>query len=769
MKMKRLIAISLVVVMTLALIVPASAWNFTTGTSTTDLIASADKEIVINAGKLPAGTVVDVTGATSDADWKYAYPYTLNKIYTPGLYDGAHDTDVFLMWDNTNLYVKEVRSDSITAHTAANLWEKGVDMSKYTFVLPGITMGATATPVGAVVTAVVELDAAKTGAQANVVTAETTSYTYGDGGVGGVSKKAAAGVVSISRVVDGGYEMETVIPWAIFGDGTFTPDVDTNNFLGFDHYSNIGNGGSMFTINQAASASHNDWDYFAPLYLRAEDAKASEQLIDTSWYTPSAMTIDIYTAGQLRGLSYITTQYDKFDDPRASDGKYICRDILQNKTVNIRADIDLNPNWTVGDDTPPLYVWYDIACLSGTFNGNGHTISGAYMDDVWCANALKGADGKYFFTIRKAGDACVANYTQTDSGNAKTRDRGFFGYVYGSGYGEVKNVVFKNCIIESKQNNVGGVIGVVEDNQKVMIENVYADIDINAYVDSSHNWSYAGGIVGKLNGAPSGSYIDTVVYAGNLALTTDGKASSQACGIVGAGTVKSGYNMPIINTLVCSESFTYPASTAGSHRAVSSMSGERTEDNHVTYHPADGSITGTSSSQGVVDGVRVYDATSYPATGWVNVDESNTMKMPAKVAEMISRKVYIQESAVAYNEAFGYNEYSVRILTAIDSLDWEETGFTVDIYVNGVKQGTEVFGSTKVYGSVLIGGEKITASKLGTGSKYVGAIVLEGLKSSDVSDLTTKLVITPFKTVDGVRYASAYSSTVTYINGVYQD
>lgn len=776
--MKKLIAISLAVVMVVAvlatMVVPASAmlWHATEN-NTTNFIASPDKEIVINAGKLPEqysdGTAVSIELGTGDADWQYAYPHTLNKKYTPGGYPDALDADVYIMYDSTYLYIKEVRRNAMTSG----------DRSTYRFLLSNKVLGTqreNAFPVGAYVTVDFNMDATADSAVNNAVSGKTTTYMWAKDNADNTRTTwyyvddtvVINGIKSVSTLQEGAYVSETAIPWTSIGDCTTAPEVGT--LIGFKHRPKVGSADSYAQIylleneqpsgktHQAGEKTyHNDWDYFCPMYLRDVDAKAAEQVIDTSWYDYSATSLDIYTAGQLRGLSYISLQYDKFDDPKENGGKYVCRDILKNKTINIKADIDLNPNWTVGDTTPPLYVWYDIACLSGTFDGNGHTISGVYMDDVWCANALKGADGNFFFTIRRYGDSTKSGGEgAAGNGASKTRDRGFFCSAYGvTDMCAVRNVVFMNSVLESKQNNVGGIIGVVESGHRITIENVYSDIDINAYIDSNHNHSYVGGIIGKLGGAGAGTTFNNIVVAGNLILTTDGVATGTGVsGIIADGSASEA--ITISDTLVCSEVVSYPANVADNHRAVSKMSSSRSEPNHVTYHPADGSTTGTSGK--VVNGVRVYNAVSYP-TDWVNIDEGNAnVKMPPKVAAMIDSSLWVQEKIDG-------EKMSIRVLSGLNAIEnsWDKFGVKVEILTaNGYVMVNDDAGklvSDKVYTSIEAAGATVEASELGT--TYIGGVVLSNAPKS------ITLRITPVKYSGDAAYYGA-SAVVSYVDGVLQ-
>lgn len=101
--------------------------------------------------------------------------------------------------------------------------------------------------------------------------------------------------------------------------------------------------------------------------------------VDISWYTGDKTSYDISTAAQLAGLSQIVgTVGDEY--------RFV------GVTINLVSDIVLNDtsNWMNWKAAPPANVWTPIGAIgspvmghrpfAGCFNGNGHTISGMYVD-----------------------------------------------------------------------------------------------------------------------------------------------------------------------------------------------------------------------------------------------------------------------------------------------------------------------------------------------------------------------------------------------------
>ena len=107
---------------------------------------------------------------------------------------------------------------------------------------------------------------------------------------------------------------------------------------------------------------------------------------DTQWYTsnPSAGTFTISTANQLAGLAKLV-----------NEGNYFTA-----KVINLAANINLSSygaSYNGGKGWIPIGN-EDSFQLHGTFNGNGHKISGLYINDaeLWGA----GLFGRVYGTVK---------------------------------------------------------------------------------------------------------------------------------------------------------------------------------------------------------------------------------------------------------------------------------------------------------------------------------------------------------------------------------
>ena len=199
--------------------------------------------------------------------------------------------------------------------------------------------------------------------------------------------------------------------------------------------------------------------------------------IDVSWYDAEKDTYTLKTPEQFRAFAIM------------ADTVY-----FKNKTVKLGADITFNQgNAAAWGENLPADVWTPIKRFDGTFDGQGHTISGIYV---------------------------------------KREDAGHAG-LFGMAFGDIKNLRLTNSYIchtetESGDSLVGSIVGVSRGN----ITNVYSDAIV-----VSHTKKYSGGIVGIMN-ADTDKIVSNVWFNGSLTL---GESSSYGGGIVGftnGGTLK---------------------------------------------------------------------------------------------------------------------------------------------------------------------------------------------------------------------------------------
>ncbi len=754
--MKKIVAIALTTAMLFALAVPAfaAAWGWISDVNnTTNFIVSSERELPVNAGKIPDGVDVTLGGAQASPVWQCAYPYLLDRTYTPGRYDGAADIDVYLMYDSKALYIREVRRDELTlagADVTNKLPYGKYDAAVYTILLPNIVMGTTKdtkTPVGAQIKIYPSWDSAATRPVPCETQANKMSYAFltdanGNKAQGNTDDLRGlapmAGVTSYTRpltkTADGtitSYEIETAILWSQI-DPTFVPTEDT--VLGFIHYLNVGNGGSYKTVNSAGTGHHDEWDNFAALCLRGVNVEANSYKIDMSWYNDADTEFTLTTAGQLRGLAYLVGSQASLDAAKA---------ITANKTFKLGADIDLNPGWTTDSQTPPLYYWMPIGAFAGTFDGQGHEISNMICVPTWNIKT---------FTAK--------------SYESWERNMGLIGYGFG-------NITIKNLAITdsevSSNFSAAGLMAVVMAGAKVNINNVYVDADVKADTRTknptysyNNNYSFAGILIGRgLSSEANWATVENAVCAGSLTLIVRNGSGVSGVGSGPVwGTAESSSTGKIDNVLVALSSNTatgYQINTNTLEEGAASdqswrtkpiaNSGSWTETNTVYANPTTGALTKDSNATTNCPG-------DYP-TDWV---DAGNVKLPSTVANMMKRNLWVQRSNVVEGET----EFGVRILTVIDAYRFDGSQrIKVEMSVDGgayEELSTEI--DTQRYLSVIAAGETRNAASLN--GKYILTTKVSNLPASG----TVMLRITPMDDSGNAPLINVPSAVITYDNGV---
>ncbi len=197
---------------------------------------------------------------------------------------------------------------------------------------------------------------------------------------------------------------------------------------------------------------------------------------DTDWYNESETEFTITTAEQLAGLAQLGG--------------------MRGKTIKLGNDIVLNDttNWRDwATSNSELKQWTPINGFSGTFDGDGYTISGVYINTSTSASAsdrqgLFGYTGYNSGMIKNLG--VVASYIK-----GAGRVGGLVGHNEG---GTITNsYTTGNVEVASNNGTVGGLVGY---NQGGTISNSYATGNVEGASD-------AGGLVGdNVGGTISNSY-----------------------------------------------------------------------------------------------------------------------------------------------------------------------------------------------------------------------------------------------------------------------
>ncbi len=195
------------------------------------------------------------------------------------------------------------------------------------------------------------------------------------------------------------------------------------------------------------------------------------------------------------------------------------------KSYILTADIYLNDTSNASWASSPQ-AWTPIGnsfyALSGTFDGDGHTVSGVYINNT-------SATAQGLLGYLDAG-AVIRNVGVMDSSITASK------YV-GGVVGYVNNSTVTNCYhtgtLTATTSDVGGIAGEIYGGT---VTNCY---NMGAVSGSGAPWAYAGGVVGRVDngGAVSNCYNTGAVQGGQ---TVGGIVGTN--GYTGSGTVSNCYN-----------------------------------------------------------------------------------------------------------------------------------------------------------------------------------------------------------------------------------
>ncbi|MBR4767419.1 MAG: hypothetical protein IK088_00400, partial [Lachnospiraceae bacterium] len=171
--------------------------------------------------------------------------------------------------------------------------------------------------------------------------------------------------------------------------------------------------------------------------------------LNVEWYDENAAEFSITTKEQLYDMAKLSYFYDFFG-----------------QTFYLENDIVFNEgNAADWKDDIPEYGWESIYGFAGTFDGQGHTISGLYSrGELYFAN-IERVEGLNHITsalFRDTDPECVIKdlrlencYFESDLDNGAAS-------ISSNGGGTFENI-YSNAIIRSQKSRVGGIIGTISD------------------------------------------------------------------------------------------------------------------------------------------------------------------------------------------------------------------------------------------------------------------------------------------------------------------
>lgn len=310
--------------------------------------------------------------------------------------------------------------------------------------------------------------------------------------------------------------------------------------------------------NSAGTVNYGKLDYYTSSnpngkwIIRENDVPALKSFvsdgIDVAWYydknTSGNDMFTISTEEELYGLSALSADLT-----------------FEGETINLGDDIKVNngiaSEWAEGTATADR-AWTMIGRTSttpfkGTFDGNGYTIKGIYMN---VSDSSTGA-GLFGETI----DAVIKNFALSNSTFISGTSTAALGSVVGKGDGTFVNLYCDDSVFvdTTASTTVGGIIGSItkgigtKATTKCTIENCWFDGKISQDVSSGSHVN-VGGIVGLQqygnNSNDNKLTINNCLYTGEMNTTATFTASKnlRAGGIVGG---KSGYSDAIFDMSNC--------------------------------------------------------------------------------------------------------------------------------------------------------------------------------------------------------------------------
>jgi len=187
------------------------------------------------------------------------------------------------------------------------------------------------------------------------------------------------------------------------------------------------------------------------------------------------------------------TEADPYLIANGADLAYFAANAVAGASYKLTADI-------VWANAPTANNWTPVPAFSGTFDGNGYSISGLY-----CVGETKVA-----FLATTEAAAVIKNLTIKDSyfeGDSSVA--GFVGFVTPGTLDAPAYITVENCVnyadivINKKDGNSGGIIGQMLSTAKkenLVVANVSKCVNYGSVTSKTGN-AYIGGVIGRLSGA----------------------------------------------------------------------------------------------------------------------------------------------------------------------------------------------------------------------------------------------------------------------------
>ena len=218
----------------------------------------------------------------------------------------------------------------------------------------------------------------------------------------------------------------------------------------------------------------------------------------------------IYTADDLKEFAAIVNGTDDTSADNDADAR-LMNDIVLNEKIEVDDNGAVTNQKELSEWIP---IGSDSSRYSGTFNGDGHTISGLYIDS---SDNDQGLFGYVSGTVQ--------NLTVSGSVNGNN----FVGGIAGQNGGRITDCAFSGSV-KGSGNNVGGVVG---SNNNGSVENCTNTGSVSGNISYNDSGHHVGGVVGYNSGS-----VENCHNIGSVSGNRD------VGGVVGvnSSTVKNCYN-----------------------------------------------------------------------------------------------------------------------------------------------------------------------------------------------------------------------------------
>lgn len=315
-----------------------------------------------------------------------------------------------------------------------------------------------------------------------------------------------------------------------------------------------------------------------------------ERKINIDWYKKNAKEYVLKTANDLYGFYYMTYVTDFAD-----------------KIVKLGADITVNQgNAADWQNAAPSATWYSIRNFAGTFDGQGHTISGIYMKTDIQGSGLFGSTTP---------QTVIKNFRLTNSYFEGTHAKAAqIGSVVGKGQGTF-DTIYSNAIVVADTLIAGGIIGDISSKEKVVVTNCWYD----GTMKIGDNGGYVGGITGEVQDGTVAE-INHCLNIGTITGTKE-KGSLTMGGIVG---VISDDNTKVTISDTLNAGKVYAPSNTGFGAMFSTVLQKTTVVLDNCYATEESCVRSYASKHGTVEGTcyrkKAEDLSGYQAYEWTFLD-----------------------------------------------------------------------------------------------------------------------------------------------------